>query len=295
MTAERLLEVLPLTSWSGPFAAEEQARAIAALEAGQILFLPQLSFGLLEFERGLLSAALAAGNRKNVSFDPTTGRIGGTSAEGATAAALTGMMGRFSAMAEAFVCTLIPAYTDRIERARASFRPVEVKGRATSTRHNDTLLHVDAFPTRPLQGRRILRMFSNIAPESATRDWRVGEPFPDFARRFLPQVKPGLPGHAWALKALGLTKGQRSAYDEIMLKLHDAAKHDAAWQAQGQHTAVSFPSGSSWMVFTDQVPHAAMAGYCALEQTFHLPVEAMAHPEQSPLRVLEQFMGRRLA
>jgi hypothetical protein len=43
------------------------------------------------------------------------------------------------------------------------------------------------------------------------------------------------------------------------------------------------------------VLHAALAGHCALEQTFHLPVPAMQHPERSPLRVLEQLVGRTLA
>ena len=41
------------------------------------------------------------------------------------------------------------------------------------------------------------------------------------------------------------------------------------------------------------MPH--MAGHCALEQTFHLPVEAMAHPEQAPVQVLERLVGRPLA
>jgi MFS family permease len=39
---------------------------------------------------------------------------------------------------------------------------------------------------------------------------------------------------------------------------------------------------------------AGIAGRCALEQTFYLPVEAMAEPERSPLRILERRLGRRL-
>jgi hypothetical protein len=295
MTADDLLETFPLKSWNGPFNPADQARATAALEGGRILFLPQLSFTVLEQEQGLLSADIGSGDRKNISFDPATSRLGGTEAEGATAQALVAMLTRFSTSAEALVQGLLPAYAGRYERARASLRPVEVKGRAYSLRHDDKLLHVDAFPTRPQRGRRILRLFCNIAPAHLSRDWRVGEPFPEFAHRFLPKVKPSLPGHAWALKTLGLTKGQRSPYDEIMLALHDAAKHDSSWQANGRQAAVSFPSGTTWMVFTDQVLHAAMAGSCALEQTFHVPVEAMVHPEQSPLRVLEQLTGRKLA
>jgi hypothetical protein len=48
------------------------------------------------------------------------------------------------------------------------------------------------------------------------------------------------------------------------------------------------------MAFTDAVSHAAMAGQYQLEQTFLLPVEAMGAPDKSPLRILEQLMGRPL-
>jgi hypothetical protein len=202
------------------------------------------------------------------------------------------MMRRFAACAMRLVTGLLPGYAPVLERARTSFRPAEIAGRAYSPRHDDRLLHVDAFPTRPMAGRRILRVFSNVAPDGAPREWRVGEPFPDFARAFLPRVKPPLPGSARALQLLGLTKGRRSAYDHIMLGLHDAGKLDAAYQADGPKAEVSFPAGTTWLCFTDQVLHAALAGHCALEQTFHVPVAALAYPERAPLRVLERLAGR---
>jgi hypothetical protein len=48
------------------------------------------------------------------------------------------------------------------------------------------------------------------------------------------------------------------------------------------------------MCFTDQTMHAAMSGQFCLEQTFHLPVEALSYPERSPLRVLERMTGSAL-
>ena len=80
-----------------------------------------------------------------------------------------------------------------------------------------------------------------------------------------------------------------------MLRLHDAGKLDAAYQSGAPKADLSFAAGTTWLCFTDQVLHAALAGHCALEQTFHLPVAAMAFPERSPLRVLEQLAGRALA
>ena len=80
-----------------------------------------------------------------------------------------------------------------------------------------------------------------------------------------------------------------------MLRLHDGAKLDDAWQAAAPSTSVDLPAGSTWIVYTDGVLHAAMRGQHAFEQTYLMPVEAMAHPERSPLRTLERLAGRPLA
>ena len=204
------------------------------------------------------------------------------------------MLDRFGREATRLVAELLPSYAPGLERARTSLRPTEIKDRSYSPLHDDRLLHVDAFPTRPLRGRRILRVFSNVAPDASARAWRVGEPFPDFDRKFLPRVRGPLPGTAAVLAALVLSKGRRSPYDHIMLSLHDAGKLDADYQKTAPSFGLDFASGSTWLCFTDQVLHAAMAGHCALEQTFHLPVEVMADPGRSPLRVLERLSGRAL-
>jgi len=91
------------------------------------------------------------------------------------------------------------------------------------------------------------------------------------------------------------TQVSHTEYDRIMLRLHDTGKLDAAYQARAPRADVTFPAGATWLCFTDQVLHAALAGHCALEQTFHLPITAMAHPDRSPLRTLERLAGRALA
>lgn len=293
MTADEVLHELPVTAWHGVFPPALQARAVEALEAGKVLVLPTLSFPILPEERPLLDPATLGEHGKNVSLDPQTGRLNNTSL--ADAAVLTAMMQRYADATLALLRDLLPGYAARLERARTSFRPAEIEGRAYSPRRDDRRLHVDAFPTRPLAGRRILRVFCNVAPDGAAREWLVGEAFADYARTLLPRVKAPVPGSARALQLLGLTKGRRRRYDHIMLGMHDAGKFDAAYQAGSPRAAVRFFPGTTWICFTDQVVHAALAGHCALEQTFHLPVEAMAHPEMSPLRVLEGLMGRVLA
>jgi hypothetical protein len=292
MNAHDVIEDLPIGEWQGPFDTALRTRAVDALEAGRVLLLPQLPFRVAADEMFLLSPKIMGSERKNISLDPATGRVGNTALGGEAAAKLVAMMQRFGDSAERLLHDLLAGYAPALERARTSFRPAEIAGRAYSPRHDDRLLHVDAFPSRPMGGRRILRLFCNIAPDGAARAWRVGEPFPDFARQFLPRMRPGLPGSAWLLERLGVTKGRRSEYDRMMLRLHDMGKLDAAYQSGAPKAEVAFPAGATWLCFTDQVLHAALAGHCALEQTFHVPVAAMTHPERSPLRVLERLRSR---
>ena len=284
-----MLETLPIADWHGPYDAEVKARAVAALERGAVLFFPQLPFTLAEGEQEFLDARVADGKAKNISLDHATGKMQASSLTGEKAARLAAMIERFGAGAASLIHDLLP-YRD-VERARTSFRPVQVKGRSYSKISDDRLLHVDAFPSRPMRGRRILRFFSNVAPASS-RNWHVGQPFEDFARAFLPRIGPHVPGKSWMFEKLGVTRGRRSLYDELMLSLHDAGKLDSDFQKNSPHEAVSFPPGSSWLVFTDQVLHAALGGEFALEQTFHLEVDQLAEPARAPVKVLERLSGK---
>ena len=295
MREEGVLAVLGIAGWGGAIEAAEGAFATRALEEGRVLFLPSLSFAVEESEKPFLTPSTLAPGRKNVSFDPASAECQGSRYTGDEAARLGAMLDRFGRQAEALMRALAPGYAQGLRRARTSFRPADVEDRPSSVRQDDRLLHIDAFPTRPTRGERILRVFSNIAPDGAVRRWEVGESFGTFAEKFLPRVKPGSTASAWLIERLGLTKGRRSPYDTIMLGLHDTMKQDAAYQAGAPHEAVAFPPGTSWIVYTDQVLHAALAGRFALEQTFHLPVAAMAEPERAPIRVLERLAGHALA
>lgn len=287
-------ETLTLTDWRGPFAADAQSRALAALETGQVILLPELPFRLMPDEMAFLNPASSGNTRKNISFDYSTGQISNATLDGAGAVKLKKMMERFRQSSLQFLRDLLPPYARALEAARTSFRPDEIEGRVYSPRHDDKRLHVDAFPSRPMQGKRILRIFTNVANDGAVRHWQVGEPFGGFARVFMPRLKAPRPGSAWIFDRLGITKGRRSAYDHYMLGLHDGAKLDTTYQAQAPKLDLFFQPGTTWLCFTDQVLHAALSGHAALEQTFHLPVSAMAQPENSPLRVLEKISGRML-
>jgi hypothetical protein len=287
--------VLPLdrASWNGPADAATGVAASASIEAGGLLFLPELRFTVEPAEAALFTPALL-GNSKNASFDPTTARVGRTSATGRDAELLRTFMARFSDSAAALVDGLLPGYRGRVVRARASFRPAEIAGRQTTWRKDDTRLHVDSFPATPTGGRRILRVFSNVNPEGRARAWRIGDDFERVAARFARRLRLPMPGSGRALALLRITKTPRTPYDALMLQLHDRMKEDHDFQRGSPQTPIDFPAGSTWLAFTDQVSHAAMSGQFQLEQTFLVPVEAMASPERSPLRVLERLKGRKL-
>jgi hypothetical protein len=287
------IATLDVARWSGPFDDATRAGAVDALESGKVLYFPKLPFTVGNSENALLTDALSNGRAKNISRDPD-GSLQGDAASPEDSARLSVMMGRFAEQARSLVLSLFPGYAALIEQARTSYRPVEIAGRSYSPRTDDKRLHVDAFPSRPQRGRRILRVFSNIHPMGGARVWHVGEPFEAVARRFAPKARKALPLEPWLFELLGVTRGRRSDYDYLMLGLHDGAKLDARYQAEAPQVEFAFPAGTTWMCFTDQAMHAALKGQFCLEQTFHLPVEALTHPERSPLKVLERMMGREL-
>jgi len=272
---------------------EAAGPAAACLESGNVLCQRDAFFAVAASERTLFSPDVLAGG-KNVSFDPATGQVGGSALTGAPADVLRRLLSRFSDEARAFVGRTCPEYAPHLVRGRTSFRPVEIAGRPSSWRKDDTRLHIDAFPATPVQGRRILRVFANINPDGRPRSWRLGDSFDEAGRYFAPKLRMPLPGTGAALRLFRVTKTRRSAYDALMLQLHDRMKEDTAYQENAPQRTHDFPAGSAWVVFTDQVSHAAMAGQYQLEQTFLLPVEAMRAPDRSPLRILERLMGRAL-
>ncbi len=280
---------------SDTFSSAQKREALAALESGKIIYFPKLAFELTEDEKSLLTPALSDGKAKNISMDPN-GRIQHSGSQRRAARTPCRHDAAFRRRGSCtFMGELFPGYTRVLERARTSYRPAEIEGRVYSKINDDTRLHVDAFPTRPMRGRRILRLFSNVNPNGQPRVWHVGEPFEDMAMKVLPFVNEPVAAKSLLLALVGVTRGMRAPYDSIMLGLHDEAKLDEKYQKNSPHTEIAFPPGSTWLCFTDQVMHAALAGQYVLEQTFHLDIDAMGTPGRAPIRVLERMMRRKLA
>ncbi len=279
------------------------------LEAGSVLLFPQTPVTLAEEDLQFLFS-LKQGNRalhKNLAYKVAQDCIAGAPLQSSAPEAreqLRRILRSYSQQVTKFLTEFLLPYQARWQVDYASFRPLEERGRALPLRKRNDRLHIDAFPTRPTQGARILRVFSNLHP-TQPREWIVGEPF----RALLPQFSPAhlaLPRAESTLhyraRKTGCRAGlgrvipalQRSPYDRFMLCFHDFLKEDAAYQAQGTRERISFPPGSSWMVYTDTVPHAVLSGQFALEQTFLVAQQAMVSPQEAPLTVLESLTGQQL-
>jgi hypothetical protein len=285
----QLLEI-PASSWHGGGANEAW---INALEAGRVLYLPHLAFSLNQDEQHLLTPDVRDPKFRNISLD-SSNRLKGAVDDPHIQNGLTGMIGRFREQAQALIHSLCPRYAEVLRLAPTSYRPMRVEARVQSIRADDRRLHVDAFPSRPNRGERILRVFSNINPHGLPRVWRIGEPFELVAKRFLPHAKRYVPWQASMLNKLGITKSFRTEYDHLMLQLHDAMKADPAYQQNAGQITMPFPAGSTWVCFSDQTSHAVMSGQFMLEQTLHFPAAQQYDPDASPLAILSRLTGRRL-
>lgn len=265
----------------------------AAVEAGKVLYFPQLAFQLSEQEKSLLRPDIRDPKTRNISLN-VDGSIKGVAGDEATRQQVAAMVGRFREQATALIAGLFPQYMPVVRMAPTSYRPSQVETRAQSWRADDKRMHVDAFPSRPNYGERILRVFTNVNPDGQPRVWRVGEPFEDVARKFLPRAKPYVRWQAKALQMLRVTKSLRSEYDHLMLQLHDGMKGDPDYQKNAPQETVPFAAGSTWVCFSDQAVHAVMAGQYMLEQTLFLPPGSEYDTAASPLAILTRLKGHPL-
>jgi hypothetical protein len=283
-----------------PYPAQAQAWC-ERLEAGDVLYFPQTPIPLRPEDLSFLLGRQQTGStlHKNIAYKPKLDSVSGLDASTGAAELkqLQTVMGKYSQDVAQFLRRFLSPYQGRWQLDYASFRPQEEEGRDLPLRRRNDLLHTDAFPTRPTRGARILRFFNNIHP-SRTRDWVVSDPFPVLAPKYAPREIPlpvGGNSAGRALRSLANTAGlgraipslKRSPYDDFMMRFHNFLKENASFQADCRKEYLEFPPGSSWMVYTDMVPHAVLSGQYALEQTFLVEHGAMVSPEFSPLSVLQ--------
>jgi hypothetical protein len=291
--------------WVGSGQHEQRARAYCdLLERGQILFFREPPFALSTEDREFLLAQEWAEMRlhKNISYRPGEDLLKGVQGNPQTVAQVHEIMRRYSTNVVSFLKEFLAPYAGKWILDFASFRPFEEERRGLPLHKRNDLLHVDAFPSRPTRGGRILRVFTNLNP-TTPRVWNTCDDFGAIARAhaekaglrriaehdgFLQRTVQNL-GHAVGIRGMG-----RTPYDMFMLRFHDYLKENVEFQETAPKARLDFPPLSTWLVYTDGVAHAAMSGRYALEQTLLIPAEALVSPDHAPFRVLEAIAGRPL-
>lgn len=283
--------------WTGADRARDWCRE---LEGGKMLLFAGAPFDLPAADCEFLLSQKQAESRfhKNISYRPTKNILRGIANESPDRAKMQEVMGRYSKNVVDFVKRFLAPYAKDFQLDYASFRPLEEKSRDLALHKRNDLLHVDAFPTRPTRGARILRVFTNINP-AVDRVWVTGEPFhemapklakPAGAERFAnPSLSERISGTLQSAgHRLGLPLPNRSRYDRFMLHFHDWLKENSEFQSNSPKIRTDFSPGCTWLVYTDGVPHAVLSGQYVLEQTFIIPQRALVAADLSPLQVLER-------
>src|SRR3989338_1272339 len=282
---------------------ENEFKYCRELEQGNILYFADIPFDFPQEEIAFLLKQRQGNKkgRKNIAYKPQSDKITNHDASDPEAAAqLHEVLRNYSKRVTEFLSQLLAPYAEKWKHDYASFRPFQEQGRKLRVRARNDLLHIDAFPTRPVHGARILRFFTNINPTEGRR-WVTSEPFGELARQY-----GGTPGLDFpkamaysltrrlekkmkeVLKKAGVKVALPSPYDRFMLKMHNFLKENRDFQKSCPKDHWEFPPRSCWVVFTDMVSHAALSGQYALEQTFLVPEEGLLYPEQSPVSILEQ-------
>jgi hypothetical protein len=268
------------------------------LERGEVIYYPTCPFPVpqgkdLEF---LLQQRLGSRAHKNISFDPSRNYASGFLHHSAEQAErLRGLLAHFSQAVTAWTAATLPLYPRAWRLDRVSFRPEEEATRSLRLKARNDLLHVDAFPSRPTQGWRILRVFVNVNPVEP-RVWVTSEPFGQLLQRYGEQVGlPGKHGPNWVRQLLRLFRpgqGQRSPYDEFMLRFHDYLKGNEIFQERTMKRYWNFAPRSAWLAMTDTASHAVLRGRFALEHSYFISPETLALPQESPAALLEKACGQ---
>ena len=281
-----------------PEASESYAKG---LESGDILFFPATPFDLPESDQDYLRSisGIGAARHKNVAYKTALDKV--TGFEAADAERLRSVFRSYSQRVIDFVGKLLPQYKKNWKIDYASFRSEEEEGRDLPWKKRNDLLHVDAFPSRPTNGALILRVFTNIN-RSQQRVWLTGDPFEIVANQYasdagLNRIAADSRSSLSAVKRAlvrAIRQPDRSPYDRFMLGFHDYLKHNGEYQKNCNKYRFEFPPGSTWMVFTDIVPHAVLSGQYALEQTFIISRDSLVLREKAPASILERLSSSTL-
>jgi hypothetical protein len=252
------------------------------LERGELIYYPVCPFAIpSDNARTFLAGQEISGSvHKNISYDPLSHRLHGHVRRSLEQTdRLQAILATFSQSLDVWLADQLPRYASHWELDRVSYRPLEEATRNLRLHARNDLLHVDAFPTRPTNGWRILRVFVNVN-FTEPRVWVTSETFGPLLQRY--GQLAGLPTQGFRLaRAVEMlrdvprlfrpTGRPRSEYDAFMHRFHNCLKCNEEFQEKSPKRLWTFPPGSAWMALTDTVSHAVLRGRYAQGVRFPCP------------------------
>ena len=209
-----------------------EARAVTALESGQVIFLPNLAFALEPDETRSLYAGCGRQHAQEHQLRPGDGTLRRRRARRRRRHAAGGDARPLRTALDRCCGTCCRAMR-RSWNARAQ---ASARWKWSSAHNPCATTTAGSTSMRSRRGR-----CADGASCACSATWRrtalrgsgtwASRSMPS-PRKFLPRLSPPIPGSAWVLDALGMTKGRRSAYDRIMLGLHDTGKRDDQYQRE---------------------------------------------------------------
>jgi 3-deoxy-D-manno-oct-2-ulosonic acid (Kdo) hydroxylase len=292
-----------------PAGRDASEKITLALESNHIVFFPQSPLPLpddstLDYLRAELPTRLKL---KNISYHPEGDRITGldTDDEALRARTRKVLTGHLDAVA-GFVHRLMPHWQGGCRVGTCSFRPIQERGRNLKPHASNELVHIDAGAYGATDGDRIFRFFVNVN-DREDRIWaskgNVQEVLErhgaaagllDASGRLTLRIDKGLRDQAFSAAIGGLARLNplahaldSSPYDRAMRRLHNYMKDsDDFKQDLRAYEEIRFPPYSAWMVFTDGVSHASLAGQFALVTTLIVSRRVLKYPQYAPYALL---------
>jgi hypothetical protein len=299
---------MSVVSQIDPAAADVSAQIGHALESNRIVYFPESPIPLpdaqtLEYLRQELPSRLKL---KNISYHPEGARVTGLEGDETLRQRTSEVLKRHLDDVAGFLYRVMPQWRGACRVGTCSFRPIEERGRNLKAHASNELVHVDAGAYGATDGDRIFRFFVNVN-DSEDRVWASKGSLQEVLERhgaaagvldssgnLKLRVDKGLADHAFSAAINGLARLNplahtldSSPYDRTMRRLHNYMKDsDDFKQDLRGYEEIRFPPYSAWMVFTDGVSHASLAGQFALVTTIIVPRAALRYPEFSPYALL---------
>lgn len=266
-------------------------------ERGEIVVWPTCPF--IQFAetdlRILNNISATFAGKKDISFDPLNRRFSGRrSIAGENAVQLEELFLHFSQLAEEWLLHTCPEYEGGVVRDRVTWHLSEEATRLLRHNARNDLLHIDHFPTRPSNGRRILRVFINL-DQHDPNVWSTADRIREIVQQY-GRVHP-IPKREqeswlstktrWPQFFLPNWLG-RSEYDSLMLRIHHWLKNNEDYQVKSARKLWSFPSGCMWAVCTDSLSYAWLRGKRVLEHSFFINQNVWQAVDHAPISILCQ-------